>query len=257
MALLVFHLSIGLWNCSDSVALLGFLLGFGTIPTVWHYWFFYWHLELIRQCGIICFDMGFWNCSDSVALFICIWDIGTVPIVWHYLIFYWALELFRQCGIICFSIGLWKCSDSVTLCFLFVTVELIRECGIIWFSIGLGNCSDSVALFVLIWDFETVLTVWHYLFFYWTYIFCVDRYWSFCTFSLYHSIICLSLNEFWFHMWNFQTFLSWICISEFVFNNMLYNFSCWINRSVRWRIPYRSTSSPGSITSWINRRHLQ
>jgi hypothetical protein len=57
-----------------------------------------------------------------------------------------------------------------------VTLELIRECGIIWFSIGLWNCSDSVALFVLIWDFETVLTVWHYLFFYWTYVFCVDRY---------------------------------------------------------------------------------
>jgi hypothetical protein len=109
--------------------------------------------------------MGFWNCSDSVALIIFIWDIGTVPKVWHYLFFYWALEQFRQCGIICFSIELWKCSDSVTFCFLYVTLELIRECGIIWFSIGLWNCSDSVALLVLIWDFGTVPTVWHYLFF--------------------------------------------------------------------------------------------
>jgi hypothetical protein len=33
---------------------------------------------------------------------------------------------------------------------------------------GFWNCSDSVALFVLLWDFETVLTVCHYLFYYWT-----------------------------------------------------------------------------------------
>jgi hypothetical protein len=44
--LLVVHLSIGLWNCSDSVTLFGFLLDFGTVLTVWHYLFFYWTLEL-------------------------------------------------------------------------------------------------------------------------------------------------------------------------------------------------------------------
>ena len=93
----------------------------------------------------------------------------------------------------------------------------------------------------------------------WSYVFCVVFCRSLvllCTFSLYHSIICLSFNEFWFHMWDFQTFFCRICISEFVFNNILYNCSCWVTRSARWRIPYRSTRSPGSITSWINRRHL-
>jgi hypothetical protein len=38
--------SIGHWNCSGSVALLVFLLDIGTVPTVWHYLFFYWTLEL-------------------------------------------------------------------------------------------------------------------------------------------------------------------------------------------------------------------
>ena len=229
-----------LWYCSDSVVSFVYLLDLVAVPTVWHYLFFYGIRNFSKRLALLVFHfyIGRWNCSDSVALLGFLLGFGTIPTVWHYWFFYWTLKLIRQC-------------------FLLVTLELIRECGIIWFSIGLWNCSDSVALFVLIWDFETVLTVWHYLFFYWTYVFCVDRYFSFCTFSLYHSIISLSLNEFWFHMWNFQTFLSWICISEFVFNNMLYNFSCWINRSVRWRIPYRSTSSPGSITSWINRRHLQ
>jgi hypothetical protein len=33
-------LSIGLWNSTDRVPLFVFLWGFGTIPTVWHYWFF-------------------------------------------------------------------------------------------------------------------------------------------------------------------------------------------------------------------------
>ena len=53
---------------------------------VWHYLFFYWTLELFRQCGIICFSIGLWNCSDSVEL-----------LVFH------------------FSMGLWNCSDSVAL----------------------------------------------------------------------------------------------------------------------------------------------
>jgi hypothetical protein len=55
-----YDFSIGFWNCSDSVV------------------FFYWVLELFRQCGI--FLLGF----------------GTVPTV---VFFYWVLELFRQCGI--------------------------------------------------------------------------------------------------------------------------------------------------------------
>jgi hypothetical protein len=32
--------SMGLLNSTDSVPLFVFLWGFGTIPTVWHYWFF-------------------------------------------------------------------------------------------------------------------------------------------------------------------------------------------------------------------------
>ena len=39
-------ISIGLWNCSDSVAF--FLLEFETVQTVWHYLFFYRTLELSR-----------------------------------------------------------------------------------------------------------------------------------------------------------------------------------------------------------------
>ena len=40
-----------------------FLLDFGTLPTVWYFYFFilflrffYWRLELFRQCGIFCFS---------------------------------------------------------------------------------------------------------------------------------------------------------------------------------------------------------
>jgi len=119
---------------------------------VWHYRFIYWTLELISECGIICFTIGLWNCSDSVALLIfhfsielwsccdsvallvCLWVYGTVLTVCHYLVFYWTLELFRQCGIIGFSFVYW-------------TLELFRQSGIICFYMGLWNCSDSVALF--------------------------------------------------------------------------------------------------------------
>ena len=145
--------TIFLWDCSDNMASFVFLLDFGTAPTVWNYLFFYWSLELFRQCAIICFYMGLWNCSDSVVLFVFLWDFGTVPTVWHYLFFFWTLELFHQCGIICFFYG---------------SLELFRQCGIICFSIWLWKCSDSVALFVFLLDFDTVLTVWHYLFFCWT-----------------------------------------------------------------------------------------
>jgi hypothetical protein len=51
LALLVFHFSVGLWSCSDSVALFDFIWDFGTVPTVWHYFF----------------DMGHWNSSVSVT----------------------------------------------------------------------------------------------------------------------------------------------------------------------------------------------
>jgi hypothetical protein len=155
------------------VAILCFLLGFGTIPTVWHYWFFYWHLELIRQCGVtgfsmglpncsdsvplLVFYMGLWNCSDSVAFFIFLLDFGTAPTVWRYLFLYRTLQLFRHCGIIGFSFCYW-------------TLELFRQCGIIYFSIGHWNCSDIVPLFVLLLDFGTVPRVWHY----WFFIFLLD-----------------------------------------------------------------------------------
>ena len=65
-----YDFSIGLWNCSDSEASFVFLWDYGTVPTVWHYLFFYWTLELSRQCGIICFPIGLWNCSDSVTSFV-------------------------------------------------------------------------------------------------------------------------------------------------------------------------------------------
>jgi hypothetical protein len=105
-AIFVFQFYMGLWKCSDSVTLLVSLLDFGTIPTIWHYLFFYWTLILFRQSGIICISIGLWNCSDSVTLFVFLCDFGTVPTVWYYLFFYWTLELFRKCGIISFSIAL-------------------------------------------------------------------------------------------------------------------------------------------------------
>jgi hypothetical protein len=67
---------IGLWNCSDHVALFVFLLDFGTAPRMWHYLLLYWILELFRQCGMIGFSMGLCNCSDSVALFVFNFSIG-------------------------------------------------------------------------------------------------------------------------------------------------------------------------------------
>ena len=79
--------TIGLWNCSDSVALFVFICDFGTVSTMWHYLFWYWTLEPFWKCDIIYLYMGLSNCSESVALFVFICDIGTVPIVWHYLFF--------------------------------------------------------------------------------------------------------------------------------------------------------------------------
>jgi hypothetical protein len=76
VALLVFHFAIGFWNCSIIVALFVFIWDFGTVLTVWNYLFFYWTLELFRQCGIIYFSIGLWNCSDSVALLVFHFFIG-------------------------------------------------------------------------------------------------------------------------------------------------------------------------------------
>jgi len=106
------------------VALFVFLLDFGTVPTVWYYWFFYWTLELFRHCGIISLSIGFWKCSDSVAS----------------LVFLLDLELFRQCSIIGFSIGLRNCSDNVVLfVFLLDFGTVLRQCGIIGFLLDFGS----------------------------------------------------------------------------------------------------------------------
>jgi hypothetical protein len=110
-------------------------MDFGTVPKVSYFLFFYWILELFRQCGIFCFSIWFWNCSDSMVFFVFLLDFRTVPTVWYFLFFYWILELFRQCGIFCFSIGFW-------------------------------NCSDSVVFSVFLLDFGTVPSVWYFLFFY-------------------------------------------------------------------------------------------
>ena len=36
-----------------------FLLDFGTVATLWYFLFFYWILELLRQCGIFCFPLNY------------------------------------------------------------------------------------------------------------------------------------------------------------------------------------------------------
>ena len=146
---------MGLWDYSHSVALLMYLLDFGTDQRVWHYLVFYWAWELLPECDIIGFSIGLSNWSESVALLVFLWDFWTVLTVCHYLFYYWTLKLFREFGIIGFSFFYW-------------TLELFRQCGIICFDMELWNCSDSVALFVFICDFGTVPTVWHYLFVYGT-----------------------------------------------------------------------------------------
>jgi hypothetical protein len=102
MALFVF---MRLWNCSDIVVLFIFQLDFGTVPTVWHHLLFNRTLELFRECGIIGFSF-----------------------------FYWTLELFRYCGIIYFSIGLWNCSDNMALFVFLCDFGTVRQYGIICFS---------------------------------------------------------------------------------------------------------------------------
>jgi hypothetical protein len=142
---------MGLWDYSHSVALLMYLLDFGTDQRVWHYLVFYWALELLPQCDIIGFSMGLWNCSDSLPLFLLLLDFGTVPRVWHYWFFIFLLDFGTVHTV-------WH------YLLLYGTLELFRQCGIICFDMGLWNSSDSETLFIFIWDFGTVPTVWHYLF---------------------------------------------------------------------------------------------
>ena len=85
------------------MALFVFLCDFGTVPTIWHYLFFYWILELFRQRGIIGFSMGLWNCYKHMTLFVFLLKFDNVPTLWYYLFIYWTLELFRQCSFSCVS----------------------------------------------------------------------------------------------------------------------------------------------------------
>jgi hypothetical protein len=52
------------------VPLFGFLLDFGTVPTVWHYWFFIFLLGFgaVATVWVIGFSVGLWNCSDSAII---------------------------------------------------------------------------------------------------------------------------------------------------------------------------------------------
>jgi hypothetical protein len=51
---------LGVWKCSDIVVFFVFLLEFGNVPTVWYFLFFYWSLEMFRQCGIFLFFIIFY-----------------------------------------------------------------------------------------------------------------------------------------------------------------------------------------------------
>ena len=76
-----------------------FLLEFGTVPTEWGY-FFYYFLEPFRHCECICsiniwkcpdrvgvfFSINVWNCSDRVRVFVLL-VFGTVPTEWRYFFF--------------------------------------------------------------------------------------------------------------------------------------------------------------------------
>jgi hypothetical protein len=151
-AIICFYM--GLWNCSDSVSLFGFLLNFGTVPTVWHYWFFIFLL-----------------------------DFETVPTVWHYYFVYGTLMLFRQCGIICLSMGFWTFpKDWHYWFFIFILDFGTDSVSIIWFSMGLWNYFHSVALSIYLLDIGTDQTFWYDWFFYGT----LELYWQW-------AIICFSI----------------------------------------------------------------
>ena len=97
-------------NCSDSVELFSFLLGFRIVLTVWN-WFFFFRsqnctdsvellvffcqiLELFRQCSICFISVRLYNCSDSVVFVVFQFDFTTVPTVWYSLFFCQILELY-------------------------------------------------------------------------------------------------------------------------------------------------------------------
>ena len=160
----IFCFSIGFWKCSDSVVFVVFLLDFGNVPTVWYFFlvflldflFFYWILEMFRQCGIFCFSIV--KCSDSVVFFVFLLDFGNVsdsvvffdsvvfvPTVG--LFFYW---MFRQCVFFVFLLE---------QCGIFSIDSVEFFCG---FSIGFyWKCSDSVVFLFFLFFY------WYFLFFYW------------------------------------------------------------------------------------------
>ena len=95
-----YHFSIGCWKCSDSVV------------------FFYWLMEMFRQCGIFLlvvgnvptvwyFSIGCWKCSDRVVFFY--WLLEMFDSV---VFFYWLLEMFWQCGIFVFNLTLYQVTFS-------------------------------------------------------------------------------------------------------------------------------------------------
>ena len=145
-----------------------FLCDFGTVPTIWHYLFLYWTLELFRQCGIICFSIGHWNFSDSVALFVYLFDFGNVPTVWHYLFFDTTLELFDSLALFVFLLDIGTVPTVWHYLFFYCTFEQFWQCEYYLFfygvlelfpqfannglSIGLWNWSDSLTLLVFLLD---------------------------------------------------------------------------------------------------------
>ena len=118
------------------------LLDFRTLPTLVSIGFWF------RQCGIFCFSIRFWNSSDSVVYFVFLLDFGTLPTV----VYFVFLLDFRT------LLTVWY------ILFFYWILELIRQCGIFCFSIRFWNSSDSVVYFVFLLDFGTIPTVWYILF---------------------------------------------------------------------------------------------
>ena len=58
-----------------------FLLDVGAVPTVWYLLFFWYILELLRQCGICCFSVRYWSCSANAVFDVFLLDIGAVTTV--------------------------------------------------------------------------------------------------------------------------------------------------------------------------------
>jgi len=86
--------------CVLGVSILPFstiiLLGFGTVPTVWYFFVFFfiwlqyilsfylWVLELFRQCGIFSFFLHL----TTIYTIISSLGFGTVPTVWYFFVFF-------------------------------------------------------------------------------------------------------------------------------------------------------------------------